>query len=234
MQAQNMAQLVQDLKRFGSLINSSVENAILKTDRKWYCRHNPYSDSAQDIGFGGTLSAPHMHVAALEILHDSIKYPVSQPVFLDIGSGSGYLLSAVSRMLNNQSKIYGIEHVADLAEKSKDNIKQDMDFSEEDLKNITVITADGRHCPQILCHDEIKFSAIHVGAAAEKIPEWLLKKLAPGGRMVIPVGKFDSTQFYYQIDKKLDGSVVKKSLFGVEYVPLCDVEFQLGVGRSLS
>jgi len=216
------------------LINPDVESAILKTDRKWYCRHNPYSDSAQDIGFGGTLSAPHMHIAALDILYDFIKYPVSQPVFLDIGSGSGYLLSAVTRILNGKSKIYGIEHVPDLAKKSKESIKQDMDFTKENHESITVITADGRHCPQILNHDEMKFSAIHVGAAAEKIPDWLLKKLAPGGRMVIPVGKFDATQFYYQIDKKLDGSLVKKSLFGVEYVPLCDVEFQLGVGRFLN
>jgi protein-L-isoaspartate(D-aspartate) O-methyltransferase len=57
------------------------------------------------------------------------------------------------------------------------------------------------------------FDAIHVGAAAPAVPQALLEQLAPGGRLVIPVGKH--SQELMQYDKDAGGHVKSKALYGV-------------------
>jgi protein-L-isoaspartate(D-aspartate) O-methyltransferase len=65
------------------------------------------------------------------------------------------------------------------------------------------------------------YDAIHVGAAAVKIPDELLIQLKKGGRMICPVGQ--STQQMEQYDKAVDGQIIKKTLMSVVYVPLTDL-----------
>ena len=77
------------------------------------------------------------------------------------------------------------------------------------------------------------FDAIHVGAAAPEVPEALISQLAPGGRMIIPVGPeasrsaVETEQFLLCVDKRVDGMVETKKLMAVIYVPLTDKEHQL-------
>lgn len=52
--------------------------------------------------------------------------------------------------------------------------------------------------------------------------------MAPGGRMIVPIGKKNCAQTLFQIDKKPDGTVETTSLMGVVYVPLTDKDKQLG------
>jgi len=65
------------------------------------------------------------------------------------------------------------------------------------------------------------FDAIHVGAAAEKVPKALTDQLAVGGRLLIPVDDhYSGGQNYLQIDKQPNGSLTQTNLMGVQYVRL--------------
>lgn len=70
---------------------------MLAVDRKFFASYEPYSDTPQSIGYGVTISAPHMHAYALEILKDHLKEGSKA---LDVGSGSGYLTACMAIMVN--------------------------------------------------------------------------------------------------------------------------------------
>ena len=65
------------------------------------------------------------------------------------------------------------------------------------------------------------YDAIHVGAAAGQVPQALLDQLAPGGRLVIPVGPAAEYQKLLVLDKAPDGEIDDSSEgMQVRYVPL--------------
>ena len=67
-----------------------------QVDRKFYCPSSPYQDSPQGIGYGVTISAPHMHAWALELLIKKLKTAKNA---LDVGSGTGYLTAAMALIM---------------------------------------------------------------------------------------------------------------------------------------
>jgi len=236
------AELISNLLR-NRLINSDTVAAAMKAvDRANYVvdKRHAYEDSPQSIGHDATISAPHMHAHAAELLLPFLR---DRPAgssggtrVLDVGAGSGYLTSVFYHLVRDtqpqpqsQSQegegggdertsavVVGIEHIPTLTALAEKNIRSDGLGKAIDERGIVLVTGDGR----LGYAEKGPYDAIHVGAAARTIPPALVEQLATPGRMIIPVGTY--SQKLMQVDKDAQGQITQRDLFGVVYVPLTD------------
>lgn len=175
----------------------------------------PYDDSPQPIGHRATISAPHMHASACESLLPYLK-PDSK--VLDIGSGSGYLTAVLANLVGPSGTVIGVDHIQPLVDLAEDNMRKSEEGSQMlDSGQVKFIKADGRKGWK----EGAPYDAIHVGAAAAEHHKELTDQLKAPGRLFVPVEE-GWMQHIYVIDKKEDGSLERKKLYGVQYVPLTD------------
>ena len=216
-QRSSMQTLLNGLKTRGMLTSQRVYDAMLSVDRSDFTSSSPYEDRPQYIDYNATISAPHMHAYALEQLKDHLTEGCH---ILDVGSGSGYLTVALSKMINDTGIVVGIEHIKGLYDIGYNNIMKRYS-SLVNSGNIILQCGDGRKgfTPQA------PYKAIHVGAAAPTIPDDLVAQLDKGGRMVLPVGT--DYQCMCIVDKDKNGKVSVTKDLGVNYVPLTSAEQQL-------
>jgi protein-L-isoaspartate(D-aspartate) O-methyltransferase len=163
-------------------------------------RNRAYQDSPLPIGDRQTISQPYI-VALMTQLVDPQRHHKA----LDIGTGSGYQAAVLAELVKN---VYSIEIIESLASDARKRL-QTMGY-----QNINVRHGDGYHGWE----SEAPFDMIIVAAAPDHIPQALVEQLAPGGKMVIPVGKYFQTLLL--IEKKPDGSVVQSEVAPVRFVPM--------------
>jgi protein-L-isoaspartate(D-aspartate) O-methyltransferase len=133
-------------------------------------RHRAYEDSALPIGSGQTISQPSVQARYLQSLRLTGKESV-----LEVGTGSGYQTALLARVAE---RVFSVERVPELANSARRVLE------EVGLKNVTVLVGDGT----LGWRPFAPYDAILVAAASPEVPPPLLDQLAPGGRLVIPIG----------------------------------------------
>ena len=164
--------------------------------------HLAHADRPLPIGYGQTISQPYIVAEMTRMLKLKPTFRV-----LEIGTGSGYQAALLTQFTRH---VYSIEIVKPLAKSGKARLKR---------LGYTVVEAragDGYHG----WPEKGPFDAIIVTCAAGRIPPPLVRQLAPGGRMVIPVGRPFSAQWLTLVEKRRDGSIRTKTGMGVRFVPM--------------
>jgi protein-L-isoaspartate(D-aspartate) O-methyltransferase len=157
-----------------------------------------YDDRPLPIGFEKTISQPYIVAAmtAAAKLHPGDKV-------LEIGTGSGYQAAVLAEL---DCEVYTIEIIDGLAERAR------KDLVRIGYPDIHVRAGDG----YAGWREAAPFDAIIVTAAAPTIPMALYDQLAPGGRMVIPIGTDD--QYLQVVTKNADAQV--DVMFAVRFGPM--------------
>jgi protein-L-isoaspartate(D-aspartate) O-methyltransferase len=127
-------------------------------------------------------------------------------VALDVGLGSGYHAALLSQLV---AFVYGIERIAPLAARARTALAR------LGVQNVQVEVGDGtRGLPQ-----HAPFDVINIAAAAVDVPGALLDQLAPGGRLVAPIGE-SNEQRLLRVRRNLTGELQRELLEPVRFVPL--------------
>ena len=163
-------------------------------------RPEAYDDHPLPIGHGQTISQPYI-VALMTQL--ALSGPCRRA--LDVGTGSGYQAAVLAELV---PEVYSIEILCPLAEEARGRLLR------LGHKNVTVRCGDGyRGWPE-----KAPFDAIVLAAAAPRVPQPLVDQMAPGGRLVIPVG--DEDQELLLLVKGTDGKVRTERHGAVRFVPM--------------
>lgn len=162
-----------------------------------------YADKAQPIGSGQTISQPSL----VALMIDELALTGSERV-LEVGSGSGYVVALLSLLCK---EVLGLERVPELLKRSQRTLhglgKEGVLRNNYSLKKAgAVLGLPGE-----------TFDRIIVSAAAPSMPEDLLKQLAVGGVMIIPVGV--GSQWLWRVEKTATG-LREEKLLPVRFVPL--------------
>ena len=156
-------------------------------------RSRAYDHAFLGIGFGVTISGPHI----VGRMTSGLDLTPGQRV-LEIGTGSGYQAAILSYLTD---QVYTVEVIEPLADRTR-GIYDDLTAgSFPEYANITSRASDG----YFGWEEFAPFDAIIVTAAIDHIPPPLLQQLAPGGTMVIPVGPLGA-QTLLRVQKTEDAS----------------------------
>ncbi len=162
--------------------------------------HRAYEDVALPIGFQQTLSQPYIVARMTELLLQA--GPLRR--VLEIGTGSGYQTAVLAQVAE---EVYSVERIKPLLAAARRRLRQLR------LRNVHVSHADGT----LGWPERGPFDGILATAAPERIPPELLQQLAPGGRLVIPVG--GDTQALHRVTRGRNGCEIEV-VESVRFVPL--------------
>jgi protein-L-isoaspartate(D-aspartate) O-methyltransferase len=198
--------MVEDQIKRRGVEDKLVLKAIQKVEREKFVpekyRDLAYTDGPLPIGHKQTISQPYIVAYMTEQLHLKKEHTV-----LEIGTGSGYQAAILGEIAK---EVYTIEIIPELAASAGSLLKK------LNYKNIDVRTGDGyKGWPE-----KAPFDRIIVTAAPEEIPEVLVDQLANNGRMILPVGENELSQYLWVIKKNKKGVVTKEQILPVRFVPM--------------
>lgn len=164
-------------------------------------RGHAYEDRPLPIGHGQTISQPFIVAYMTEALEVAARHRV-----LEIGTGSGYQAAVLGRLAR---QVFSIEIVPELGSHAA------VVLEALGYHNVVVKIGDG----YLGWPEQAPFDRIIVTAAPDHVPQPLVRQLAVGGRMVIPVGPQGGLQELLVIEKGAAGIVQRKTI-PVVFVPL--------------
>ncbi len=161
-----------------------------------------YDDRPLPIGYGQTISQPYI-VALMTAL---LKINPEDSI-LEIGSGCGYQTAVLSRLCK---MVYAMDIIDSLVATAIHRLKR------LNIQNVVMASGNGREGWE----EHSPFNGILVAAASHNIPKPLIDQLAPGGRLVIPVG-----DEYFQdllVIQKTSNGIQRNNIIPVRFVPLVE------------
>ena len=167
-----------------------------------------YEDSALPIGQSQTISQPFIVAFMTQALLENRDSLLRMNKVLEIGTGSGYQTAVLAPLVR---QINTIERILPLMNSARDRLNS------LGIGNVRYRHDDGfRGWP-----GQAPFDGIIVTAAPEAVPDALLDQLAPGGRLVLPVGPAGGYQHLLRITRTENG-FEKEQLTAVSFVPMLE------------
>jgi protein-L-isoaspartate(D-aspartate) O-methyltransferase len=187
-------------------ISEPVMDALRRVPREEFvpeeASHLAYQNHPLPIGHGQTISQPFIVALMTDLLDAEPEHRI-----LEIGTGSGYQAAVLAELA---AEVYSIEIIPELAATATALLER-LGYS-----NVHVKVGDGWHG----WPEEAPFDGIIVTAVAEDIPPKLVEQLAPGGRLVLPLGEPSGGQMLAVVEKQADGSIQRRDALPVQFVPL--------------
>lgn len=200
--------LIQRLIDAGYLSSPNVIEAMKQIPRELFIpekeKKYSYADTPLEIGYGQTISAPHMVAIMAEALDINEKSKI-----LEIGTGTGYHAAIVAHIAK-EGHVYTIERVKGLIEKARKNMEM------LHIKNVTIIKGDG----SIGLSKYAPYNRIYATCAAPSISPFLLNQLVKHGKLLIPVGR----TFCKLLLLEKNDNIREKDLGGCAFVPMIGKE----------
>lgn len=161
-----------------------------------------YEDRPLAIGHGQTISQPY--IVAYMIAQLGVR-PGAR--VLEVGTGCGYLAAVLARLA---SEVHSVEIVPELARAAGERLAR-LGFT-----NVSVHAGDGA----LGWRTSAPYDAIVVSCGAPSVPPALVEQLAPGGRLICPVGRSKDKQELVLVSKDAHGETTTWPLIAVRFVPL--------------
>ncbi|HEX7045100.1 MAG TPA: protein-L-isoaspartate(D-aspartate) O-methyltransferase [Burkholderiales bacterium] len=162
-----------------------------------------YEDTALPIGYGQTISQPYIVARMTELLRAGGQLNR----VLEVGTGSGYQTAVLARLVK---QVYSIERLEPLLRVARGRLLR------LGVRNVQFKLGDGsRGWPE-----HAPFDGVIVTAAPATLPNALLEQLAPGARLVIPVGPANAQELL--VVRRTDSGYVHERLARVSFVPLIE------------